>query len=698
PNMRPYELVHRLLSRVVEIGASRGIHQIERYRSYLTILERMSRLGQSDTQRVDPDWIREAFEDAVVMLHPQKVVLFIENFHHVDGASEEFFCDWYASSRSFHRPLSVAASVPGEVADALSRGEAVARVELEGVLREDVDAFFGDQLGLSDIPDEWLDQVVEYASGQPTYLEELCRNLIDRGILTRLSASDWEIDLDGLERYQLPRSVRESFRRRFTEVSASARECLEVLTLLGRPILWEDLRELIEPENREDEVADRTLRTLRWRHLTRIQLTMEGRHVSLLDDTIAEVVIDLSSPKWERALHRRIGRHIAANWSEGGGDALEAGNHLKLGGLDDEASEMFEIAGDAAWEASEYGRAIDAFERAVELRPEGPEAASTRLKLARSQLAGYEPGPCRETIEEAGDLAGRTGLDWLTYAACCTAADICLSLGDDEGAADWLETLRDSLPAMSRHAEVLQLDATLMARSGALDEAAETFDDCAERARHFGNMSTLAAVLVVRADIHHLLGEVEEAGECFKEARKIARETGEPVLRGRVLCHYGAGLRRAGQHEKALERLTESLEILSDGHRPDDWTEALLQIAMCKCESGHLEEAGRFASDALVFARQLSSEAFIARGAFLLAELSLAEDESRRDGAIREMTAQLERLDDLDADARIVAELAVRRGLAARKAGHEHAERLCAAGHDAARVLGSDLLTSLVDA
>ncbi|QDG49247.1 hypothetical protein FIV42_00365 [Persicimonas caeni] len=694
-NMRPYALIHRLLSRIVEIGASRDIHQIERYKSYLTILDRMSRLGKAadEQHRVDAEWIREAFEDAVVMLHPQKVALFIEDLHLADDASRAFIADWYRRAQSFHRPDAIATARKGLLADHFSECKAVDIEELDGVQRSDVDIFFGERLGLASIPDSWLERVTECAQGQPAYLEELCRNLIDRGILRRLSVSDWEIDLDGLESYQLPRNVRESVRRRFAAVSASGRECLELLTLLGRSILWEDLRDIIVEGGQAPEVADRTLKSLRWRHLTKIQLTMEGRHVSLIDDVVGEVVVDLSSPKWSRALHRRIGQHLASRWSDGDGDAYEAAMHLQAGGNKSEASTLFEMAGDEAWEASDYGRALETFRAASELREEGAECAFVQLKLAKSLLAGYDPARCREVLARAGESAERTALDWLIYAVFYSGANIALSLGDDQEAWRWLKELRDYLPALSHQSDVQEVEALLRARRGDLKTAAANLDACADRARHFGNRYGLASALVVRGDLYHLEGQGTAAAQCFEEALQIAREVNDPMLLGRALCHYGAALRRAGNERQGLDFLAESLENLSDGQHPDEWIEALLQISMCKVALGELAEARRYASDAQVFARQLDSKVFEARGAFLLAELDFAERRKKTD-SLDEMERQLDLLHELSGDVRQLAELTIRYAIACKRANRDGADQVLARGVEAARRIGAKLLVS----
>lgn|GEM_PF-2248762 len=676
--MKPGALIHELLTRIVDIGTSQQIHQIERYRSYLTILERMSRLGDADETsrgaeiRIDAQWIREAFEDAVVMLHPQKVVLIIEDFHLADEFSRTFFAQWYARAQSFHRPDAIVTARSHTIEAEMLDCVAVEIRVLQGLQLADVETFFRQRLGLDTVPQHWLDEVTRRADGQPFYVEELCRNLVDRGILRRLSVTDWEVELEAFLHFKLARNVRESFRRRIMAVSALGREALEILSLAGRPLLWQDLRDMLVAGEASAQTADRALKTLRWRHLLKMRLTMGGRRLGLMDPAIREVLVDMASPKWDRALHRRIGHGMALRWSEGGANAFEAASHLRQGGLSEEASTYFEIAGDEAWAQAEYGTALVAFRAAAQLRRDGPQSAVAQIKLARCLLAAYEPDACRVALNIACRLAEHHAMDWLIYSVFRAGISIAISLGDDELAEEILNRLRLSLPSHSHQPEIQEYQAILWAHQGRLQGAAGKLSACVERSREQKERGSVVSLLTSLGDIHHLRGEREKAHACYEEALEIARALGEAAHLGRVLCHFGAALTREHQDKLALQLLIESLEWLSDGQFPDEWIDALLHIAISKVAQGKFEEARRYIGDTRVFARQFNARAFEMWADFLLVEMQFSEGKMI-DASLESMQGIIDSLAELNADICRLIHLKTRYALLYQRSGQPDA-------------------------
>lgn len=698
PAMKRGALIHQLLGHIVELGISREIHAIERYRSYLTILERMSRLSDAEPSAdaarhsVDTQWVREAFEDAVVMLHPQQALLCIDNLHLADDYSKEFLQKWFARAQAFHRPDALVSARPGEVEEAFSRSKAVEIRQLEGLTRDDVEAFFVDRLGLAELPDAWLDDVSARAKGKPSYLEEICRNLIDQGILRRVSSANWEVDQDAFIQYKLARNVRESVRRRLMAISASGRECLEILHLVGRPILWPDLRAVSIAGGASAESLERALNTLNWRHLINMRLTMDGRHVSLVDEAVGEVLADMSSPQWRRALHRRVGEAMAGRWSAGGADAFEAALHLRNGGLNPLAATYFELAGDKAWHQANYGRALISYQNASKLLEDGPAAAFLKLKLARCFFAAYEPEASREALEQATELAEQSALDWLIYMAFYTGICLALNLHDDILAAGFLRRLRSYLPALGHRAQVQELEALRIRRRGDLRGAAGKLVGCVERYRQQYNRAGLSSALVALGDIYSLQGNHSEARLSFDEALRLAQTLGNAQLVGQALGHLGAALRRHGKIPESLDALSESLERLSDTQYPGEWIEVLLQLGCCKLAQGELADARRFAADTVIFAEQLSSPAFLARASFLVAEVALAEGEAPNN-YLPKLDLELERFEQTGADRCVLVELKIRRARAHERADSPDAASLIDAAQRAAAEIGAEIFT-----
>lgn len=704
PEMHAWELVHQMLARIIELGESRDIHKIEHYRPYLRILERLSRLerGRGDGEIAsaarggsrgsdDRAWMREAFHDSIILLHPERLVMVVEDLHLADASSLEFLSQWYGEAGDLQTLDIVASARSGALPPEFVETSRVVEHEITGLTRSDVMTFFRGRLGLGDLDEDWIDAVDARADGQPAYLAELCRNLIDEGLLRRASVSSWELDQEGLASFSLPESLQASFRRRFASVGAAGREALEVMALMERPVRWEGLRSFIAPESGDSEAADRELQSLRMRYLAKLNVEPEARYLQLVDDKLGDVVVEMMDRSWRRGLSRRIGEYLEEAWRNGEADPAEAGRHLEQGGRETEAATMYETAGDQAWLNGEFGAAYDHYRRAVEATDRGPGRAYQLVKLAQVFLALYETKKCRQCIEQAGEIAERTALDWLMYTVFTAGARVSVAMGRPGEVRRWLNRLEDALPTLSRQASVAELTATLAYRDGRLDKAREMLGDSIERAEHFGVQEGLVRCSGALAEVNYLQGESQEAVAQFERALSMASKLERRAPEGALLRRFGTSLRRAGELDQAANVLEASLEHLGQTGDPAEWIRALLELSVCHRLMGDLNAAGLYASDALVFARQLRHEALLWEVELAGAEVEWVEQQDRVKAGKR-LRKAVQGLQRTDASKPEVAEALIRTGDMLATADDTGAGQLIEGGRKMAREMGAELL------
>lgn len=96
-----------------------------------------------------------------------------------------------------------------------------------------VGEMLGSMLGAGDPPAAFVDRVARETDGNPFFVEELMRALIEHGAI-QLAADSWEIKEDVSE-IEIPSTVAEAFRRRAAMLDDSQRALLEVLAVCGRP-------------------------------------------------------------------------------------------------------------------------------------------------------------------------------------------------------------------------------------------------------------------------------------------------------------------------------------------------------------------------------------------------------------------------------------------------------------------------------
>ncbi len=632
----PYGLVGQMVARIMEVAKSHEVMGVDKYDADLCVRQLLTSLGKATVGRESSPaeserWMRKAIEDAVSLLTSYKAVFFIDDIDSADDESLAILHDWFREPKQAHRPAIVATTGRGEVYSRFSRQKGVQVLPIEGVGTSDVMAFFREQLGISQLSEEWLDAVTKAADGRPAYIEELCRYLIDAGMLWRESANHWAARVDDIEASGVPVNLRESLRRRITNVGAGGRECLELMALMERPLTWESARKLLERGGSSPKEADRTLQTVQWRHLVDMELTPKGRFVRGVHGDLAEAVVDMLSPEWRRALHRRIGEQVVRDWRRGRGDAREAATHLSAGGRPEEAAPYFEIAGDIARDRGEHSLAQAHYERALEGSSADAAKAWLQGKLAVTELARYRSRRCREHLQTAIECAELAGQPWVLARVYLESAQAEFAMGDVDRALELAQAL-DARPAGSAVAmELKAFEARLLFCCGELDDAEARLEECRQELGTAVELRLGAEIYVLQATIDALRGEESTAIRGYERARKLAESAGDPVVEGVVLVEYATALRRMGSLVEAQELLLQALPLLMGREAPHQFVEALFQLAWIRTDLRGATSARRRSLEADYLARRLGHRAHRRKLFVLLGRLALADQRTGND-------------------------------------------------------------------
>lgn len=624
--MQPFQLLLELLRQLVEIADSRGMRIGDRVQPSIHMLERLApwvgHAKSAQERASDFQWIREAFQDVVVMLHPDRLVLFVEDMHLADDDSIAMLARWYDDRKGRHRPDMVVSACPGFATDELGVIADVEVVEGEGLRPEDVEYFFRKRLGEKRVPDDWIRQVAAASRANPAYVEELSRHLIDAGILSRSSSISWDIKLQRLLAFPLPKGQQESLRRRLSALGNLGREALEVMALIGHRVEWATLRKLLVAGGETAADAERTMELLRWRHFVNLELDTSGRYLHLIDPELGDVVVSQINPEWKRSLHRRIGERLRKSWFTGAAPAAEAAQHLQLGGNEEDGRVLWEVAGDLALRESEFAEAAEAFRQAISMHPVGQSAILLRVKLAESLAKIHEIEPSLEALEEAWKSAERTALDWLTHRVCMAGVDVLLTLGRPEGAREWFDRLRDFLPVHADEPEVLAYEARFYAMRGQIERARDASSRSLARDQHFGNRDGAVRAMALLGRLELWSGRPDHAVSHFTDAVALGEmnESWEPL--GMALCGLGEFQRWQGDYPTSLETLQKAFEIASAHGNLDLWIEVLLEMAETYLASGDLEAASRRIVEGARLADDLEHKLWSARADFMAGQIA----------------------------------------------------------------------------
>jgi serine/threonine protein kinase/tetratricopeptide (TPR) repeat protein len=494
------------------------------------------------------------------------VVLLVEDWHWVDAGSHETLkrlVDLLPEHRLF--VLMTTRSAPG--AD-LQHGDAHRSLTLRPLGAGPSSAMLHAVLGAVDVPSELIARVHERTGGNPFFLEEIARSLIEAGTI-RIDSGRAQV-VGALDTLHMPATVQAVIRSRLDRLDLEVRQVLRAASVVGRDFTREILvRVVAAPEQVGQALETLTAAGIIRQtailpepaYTFRHALSHEAAYAGLLEHQRAD-------------LHARVGKAI---------EELHAG---QLGDRLDRLAQHFSLAEN--WpKAVDYGLQAAA-------RTEGLHQFVDALRLlerTREWATLLDPPHRHETVveilfrqERVGDALGvreRQRLILEELVALLESLDDSRRLAEAllrkgelhtilheferaEAALDRSLQLRraigDSLGerASLRGFGFLRWSQLRYADALMYNEAALQID------RQHGRITAIIGDLHNLGSVYTLLGDLKNARACFEEALDLsapAKGFDDPVVvdlwqpRVSVLYSYGCLLSRCGELDRALEYL-----------------------------------------------------------------------------------------------------------------------------------------------
>ncbi|MDQ2937143.1 MAG: protein kinase, partial [Acidobacteriota bacterium] len=376
-----------------------------------------------------------------------------------------------------------------------NRDRLVTRIALRRFDRGETSAQLGALLG-EDVSGEFAEAVHRETEGNPFFVEEVLKSLVEKGSVRRESGRWKRCDVAELV---IPQSVKEAIGSRLDRVSHESNEVLRAAAVLGKTFTFEELKAAAGDQS-EDVLLDALDEAVG------AQLIIAGRGESFTftHDKIREVLYEELNPIRRRRLHRHaaegLERHRANH--ENSYVAVEklahhfiqAGDHER--GLTyakqaaAEAERMF--AFDEAIAA--YGRARDCAETLGLI----DEQCAQEEAMGKAYLLHGELIPAGEHFERALTL---TGDPQVRARLQCEAASSLVATGDQRG----LDYLREALAVLDPNtnpletANALAIEGRFHHLAGRHVKAAELLERAAELvapAAAAETVSTFAATVI----------------------------------------------------------------------------------------------------------------------------------------------------------------------------------------------------------
>ncbi|MBN1209787.1 MAG: AAA family ATPase [Myxococcaceae bacterium] len=264
------------------------------------------------------------------------------------------------------------------------------------------------------LPDDLRELVVENAEGNPFYLEELIKMLIEDGVIVK-GETTWGVAPERLQRTAVPTTLTGVLQARLDGLPPGERRVLQEASVVGRQF-WDrvvsylDAGGLAEPTT---GLLRERLSSLRGRELIfrrEASAFAEAREYLFKHDLLREVTYESVLRKVRQKHHALVADWLIAN---AGGRISEyaglIGEHLVLGGRGDEAIGYLLQAGEAALAAYSSREAERFYRQALALKVSDDQRATALQGLGR---ALYNLGRREEAVQVLGqaiDLARTLG-------------------------------------------------------------------------------------------------------------------------------------------------------------------------------------------------------------------------------------------------------------------------------------------------
>jgi ABC-type oligopeptide transport system substrate-binding subunit/tetratricopeptide (TPR) repeat protein len=285
----------------------------------------------------------------------------------------------------------------------LERERLAARFKLARLGREETRELLS-VLFAEEITDQFLDGIYRETEGNPFFIEEVCKALVESGKVY-YGDGRWHRPESTAE-LGIPQSVRVAIQSRVGELPVDSQETLHLAAILGREFDFDTLTPASELD--EDTLVDALERAERAQLIQ--EVSEEGRGTftfehRLIPTTLVEGLRTLE----RRRLHRRAASAVEVLHP----DNFEAlAYHYDEAGNSEKAADYLLKAGDRARGLLAHDEAIDHYERALQLlkeRGDDERAARTLMKLGLTYHNAFDFKAARQAFEEGSILWQRVG-------------------------------------------------------------------------------------------------------------------------------------------------------------------------------------------------------------------------------------------------------------------------------------------------
>ena len=504
----------------------------------------------------------EAVKDLLFMISEKKpLVLFLDDVHWIDKISEELFTYF---SRSFVKcPILMITTYRPEGAPTWAQGAHYQRLGLETLSANSSIRLMRNILGGVALNPDLEKKLIERASGNPFFLEETVRELLDRGDLVK--RGDTYVSVQPIDKLEIPSTIQGVLAARMDRLSEDLKKTIQVASVIGRDFAFRLLKNTMELG---DELRAHLTNLVGLEILYEKVLYPELEYI-FKHALTQEVAYESLLKQRRKELHGRIAQAMEEIYAQ----QLEVhyellAYHYERSGNPKKAIDYLILAGEKSNQHSAAQTACDFFEKAFVVSEKNNIALDSEAQICIHTgltKAYMEIGALGKSVE-----------------ACRKAIHLSRQYG-------FIDYEKENLFAYC----------FLMHMWPEKAEAESILEKGIARAQEMGDKALESSILSSMGSHLILEGRPRKAKQIHMEAEKMAEAAGDPQV-----IAYGRAVRSAterwfGRPQKTIE-LTEGIaEIASEMFNMTGMSYVVFIRGIALAETGRIEEGMAILKDGI---------------------------------------------------------------------------------------------------
>ncbi|MEM4293749.1 MAG: tetratricopeptide repeat protein [Thermoplasmata archaeon] len=422
-------------------------------------------------------------------------------------------------------------------------------IYLHPLKREDISKILGAILGTWKIPEEFVEFVFEKTGGNPLFVEEVGRTILEKGIFD-LKARRLKIPVENLE---IPDSMKTLVSTRLKVLDENEMRVLGIAAVIGRVFEYAVLRESAGIE--EDRLLD-TLEKLVNMGIFE-QMADKSERFRFLHSVVYDVVYSGLTSSRKRVFHKKVGEILERMHGTDVKFHGELGRHFMIAGLPEKSGKYFISIAEHSLRNFALRECITYCEKVLEISPGILEENIKTEFLGKAQKMLGDCfrifGELKKAITYYEEAIKNTREEKDRAELYIKMSEACYEIGDAERALALLESARNIFEGIN-------------SRDG------------------------LARLLIAQAMFYSEIGELERAREGFEKSMELCTELDEKILGD---CCYGMGrlFIDLGELDKAEEYLSRALEIRQRYNQKEGVADVYNGLAIIAHDKGELERS-----------------------------------------------------------------------------------------------------------